>query len=224
MQRLQKFGIKPDGIINFLSNEPPFRHNSTLKIPRSSAPWRLIKDTTAWMPAHYLLEKFEHPFGSGVKVFEAEDEARRYTVRRKNARACNQWFRVLIPSPDHFLDLNAPISEQPLQLQESLLSEEAIGALFFSAENHNAVYDEEQLLLKRKILSAFPSAEEYLVYLTNNISGGQSSRTVSYLSFFGVAGITCPGSGNVFLVFDARRNIILKEIKRETIPHTALVS
>jgi hypothetical protein len=24
-QRLQKFGIKPDGIINFLSNEPPIR-------------------------------------------------------------------------------------------------------------------------------------------------------------------------------------------------------
>jgi hypothetical protein len=23
MHRLQKFGIKPDGIINFLSNEPP---------------------------------------------------------------------------------------------------------------------------------------------------------------------------------------------------------
>jgi hypothetical protein len=24
-QRFQKFGIKPDGIINFLSNEPPFK-------------------------------------------------------------------------------------------------------------------------------------------------------------------------------------------------------
>ena len=41
-QRLQKFGIKPDGIINFLSNEPPFRYSPALKIPRSSAPRRLI--------------------------------------------------------------------------------------------------------------------------------------------------------------------------------------
>jgi hypothetical protein len=41
MQRLQKFGIKPDGIINFLSNEPP-PNGATLRIPRSSTPGRLI--------------------------------------------------------------------------------------------------------------------------------------------------------------------------------------
>jgi hypothetical protein len=41
-QRLQEVGIKPDGIINFLSNEPPFQYNPTLKILRSSAPRRLI--------------------------------------------------------------------------------------------------------------------------------------------------------------------------------------
>jgi hypothetical protein len=41
-QCLQKFGIKPDGIINFLPNEPPFRYNSTLKISRSFALRRLI--------------------------------------------------------------------------------------------------------------------------------------------------------------------------------------
>jgi uncharacterized membrane protein len=29
------FGIKPDVLINFLSNEPPFRYNSTLQIPLS---------------------------------------------------------------------------------------------------------------------------------------------------------------------------------------------
>jgi len=33
-QRIGDFGIKPDGIINFLSNEPPFQYNSTLKIPQ----------------------------------------------------------------------------------------------------------------------------------------------------------------------------------------------
>ncbi|MDR2766841.1 MAG: hypothetical protein LBB82_00780, partial [Treponema sp.] len=29
--RLQKFGIKPDGIINFLSNEPPFKPTQRLR-------------------------------------------------------------------------------------------------------------------------------------------------------------------------------------------------
>jgi hypothetical protein len=29
------FGIKPDVLINFLSNEPPFRNSTTLKIPQS---------------------------------------------------------------------------------------------------------------------------------------------------------------------------------------------
>jgi hypothetical protein len=185
-----------------------------------------IKDTAAWMPSHYLFEKFELPFGSGVKVFESEDEARRFTVRRKNIRAFNQWFRVLIPSQDHFLELSAPLSEQPLRLRESLLSEEAVAALFFAGENHEDPFDGEQILMKRNILSAFPSTEAYAGYLTQHISGSQPSRTVSYLSYFGVAGIRYPGSGsgNVFLVFDARQNIIIKEIKREHMPHTSLIS
>jgi hypothetical protein len=183
-----------------------------------------IKEKTAYMPAHYLFEKTAYPFGEGITVFEDEEEARRRTVKRKNARAFNQWFRVLIPSNDHFLELHAPFSEQPLPLQESLLSEEAVKAIFFAGENHDGVYADEQIPPKRKILSAFPSAEAYVMYLTKNISGPQPSRAVSYLSCFGVAGIMRPGPGAAFLVFDARRNIIIKEVKRENIPHTALVS
>jgi hypothetical protein len=34
-QRLQKFGIKPDGIINFLSNEPPFKQKRSLRYRRA---------------------------------------------------------------------------------------------------------------------------------------------------------------------------------------------
>ncbi|MDR2158908.1 MAG: hypothetical protein LBP23_02445, partial [Treponema sp.] len=33
--RLQKFGIKPDGIINFLSNEPPFKQKRSLRYRRA---------------------------------------------------------------------------------------------------------------------------------------------------------------------------------------------
>jgi hypothetical protein len=185
-----------------------------------------IKDTAAWTPAHYLFERSKYPFGSGVTVFEAEEDARRHAVRRKNVRALNQWFRLLIPSRDHFLDLAAPVSSQPLQLQEALLSREAIESSLLSPERHDGVYDEALILLQRKTRSAFPSAESYIRYLTNHISGDQPSRTVSYLAYFGVAGLVLPpsGSGDVFLVFDARQNIIIKEIKRELIPHTLLIS
>jgi len=41
-QNLERNGIKPDGKINFLSNEPPFQYNVPLKIPQSSALRRLI--------------------------------------------------------------------------------------------------------------------------------------------------------------------------------------
>jgi hypothetical protein len=34
-QRLQKFGIKADGIINFLSNEPPFKQKRSLRYRRA---------------------------------------------------------------------------------------------------------------------------------------------------------------------------------------------
>jgi hypothetical protein len=34
MQRLQRFGIKPDGIINFLTERASVQTNTTLKIPR----------------------------------------------------------------------------------------------------------------------------------------------------------------------------------------------
>jgi hypothetical protein len=33
MQRLQRFGIKPDGIINFLSNEPPLKQSIAKDTP-----------------------------------------------------------------------------------------------------------------------------------------------------------------------------------------------
>jgi hypothetical protein len=36
-QRLQKFGIKPDGIINFLSNEPPFKPGEAKDTARLAA-------------------------------------------------------------------------------------------------------------------------------------------------------------------------------------------
>jgi uncharacterized protein (DUF4415 family) len=35
-QRLQRFGIKPDGIINFLSNEPPFKLTQRLRYRQTS--------------------------------------------------------------------------------------------------------------------------------------------------------------------------------------------
>jgi len=41
-QNIRNTGIKPDGIINFLTNEPPFQYNPTLKIPQGSALRRLI--------------------------------------------------------------------------------------------------------------------------------------------------------------------------------------
>jgi hypothetical protein len=104
-------------------------------------------------------------------------------------------------------------------LQESLLSKEAVEALFHDD------FSGEHILPKRKILSAFPSVKEYVIYLTKNITGSQPSRAVSYLSYFGVAGIRLSASdpGDAFLVFDARQNIIIKEIYREQIPHTLLV-
>jgi hypothetical protein len=45
MQRLQKFGIKPDHIINFLYGRTSVEINVLLKIPRSSAAQRFIDDT-----------------------------------------------------------------------------------------------------------------------------------------------------------------------------------
>jgi hypothetical protein len=41
-QRLQKFGIKPDGIINFLTERASAQTNTTPKIPQGSALRRLI--------------------------------------------------------------------------------------------------------------------------------------------------------------------------------------
>jgi hypothetical protein len=36
-RNFEAFGIKPDGIINFLSNEPPFWNKSTLKIQQGAS-------------------------------------------------------------------------------------------------------------------------------------------------------------------------------------------
>jgi len=49
-QNMGVFGIKPDGIINFLSNEPPFRYKPTIKIPQGAST-KLINPA----PVHYWL-------------------------------------------------------------------------------------------------------------------------------------------------------------------------
>jgi hypothetical protein len=176
-----------------------------------------IKDMTAFLPAHYLFEKTVFPFASGVKVFESEDEARQYTVRRKNVSACNQWFRVLIPSREHFLELNQPLAPQPPNLLESLLSAQALDAISEKKPDY---------IEKRKFFYSLESVEAYLMHLIHIFHDDSLSRTVSYISYFGVAGIILPqyDHGETFLLFDAQQNIIIKEIKREKIPHTILVS
>jgi hypothetical protein len=184
-----------------------------------------IKDAAAYMPAHYLFEKKTYPFAAGVNVFQSENDARKYTVRRKNVLALNQWFRVLIPSRDHFLELNRPLANQPPGLIESLLSTQALDSI--SEEKPD--YSE-----KRKFLYSLESAEAYLLYLNQKVFSLSSaipphdglSKTLSYLSFYGTAGIILPhyDDGESYLVFDARQNIIIKEIHREHINHTILVS
>jgi hypothetical protein len=184
-----------------------------------------IKDTAAYMPAHYLFEKKTYPFASGVSVFQSEDDARKYTVRRKNVRALNQWFRVLIPSRNHFLELDRSIANQPPGLVESLLSAPALDPI----PGEKLDYVE-----KRTFLYSLESVEAYLMYLSQNVFASSNafpphdgiSRTVSYLSFFGAAGIILPqyDTEESYLVFDARQNIVIKEIRREHVEHTTLVS
>lgn len=201
---------------------------------------------TAYVSAAGMFSKTVLYNSSGVTVFENEKPAAFESLRVSAALTKNQWFSILIPSPEAFLSLNRPMAEQPYEAVHGLCSQEALSVLFIrecreflpkldsyllqigEADNPEAAkaevcefYHEK----RRRILSM--NAVSYIDYIFNMNSTPNPDAVSAYLSHCGIAGFSYHHHGHnckAFFMFNPRSHIIIKSIKRELVPHARLAS
>jgi hypothetical protein len=198
----------------------------------------------AYIAAHNLYSVTRHGFCSGV-VFRAEErKAMADTMRLGNTLSKNQWFRALLPDASRFLDLGIEMKIQPGYALERLGSQGALSILFVSEgaefmrqldayldsndfenreEEAQAEVREFYAEKRREILAM--SAPEYLGFVAGKTAGRDPLKVSAYLCHFGIAGLSfVTSSGPSFLLFNPRRDIIIKEIKRSLLKDAPLAS
>jgi hypothetical protein len=202
----------------------------------------------AFIPAEALFQKTVFHNCEGIAAYETREAAGRKTGRR-HIPAKNRYYSVVIPDRNTFIDLNLPMDGQPPYVLQCVLSAPSLSLLFtaeeagfmdrlgaYLAEKGSPDGPEEALRetaafydAKREIIKGL-GAEGYLELIKSKITAAEHKETVvsSYLSQSGISGLIFrPGDApreHVFLLFNPRRDALIKEIIRAVVPETRPVA
>jgi hypothetical protein len=190
----------------------------------------------AFIAAHDFFTRAAFPFGTGIIAEATEKAAQAKSIRQSALLTKNQWYHLLIPAPEYFFHLHAPLKEQPFPVLHRLMSQKSLSALFYDEfaqfKWQLAAFlkdnpEEEQRLASdsemyssfhnlRERLLALPSGGSFMPLLTRSNNDG--AITASFFDFLGIAGIQFTDSGGTrFLIANARKNIAITSIHRERI-------
>jgi hypothetical protein len=200
---------------------------------------------TGYIAAANLFTLQQVSFCTGVVVHAGEGAACNDTARLANIDSKNQWFRVLIPPNHTFLSLGSPLKKQDPYVIERLCGQEALSVLFLKEgrgflrtlneylEHIGAQDDPEAAKAevaefyaeKRRLVMAM-DAKDYLRFIQEKTAARETALVASYLYHFGVSGLafTSALGGESFLLFNPRRDCVIKEIKRAVLDDSRLVS
>jgi hypothetical protein len=182
---------------------------------------------------------------TGVVVRAEEKTACNDTARLSNTLAKNQWFRVFIPPRHTFLSLDSPVKKQHPYILEHLCAQEALSVIYIK-EGRDFLHKLNEYLRntgaeddpgaaqievaefyaeKRRAVENM-DVKEYLQFILEKAAGREKALVSSYLYHFGVSGLsfTSTAGGESFLLFNPRRDSIIKEIKRSILDDSRLVS
>jgi hypothetical protein len=182
---------------------------------------------------------------TGVVVHADEKTACGDTSRLSNTLAKNQWFRILIPPKDTFLSLDSPITKQYSYAVEHLCCREALSLLYVKEGRdflHNlneylehigsqddpeaAQAEVTEFYNEKRAAILGMDAKEYLQFVLEKSSGKEKTRVTAFLYHFGISGLSFTSAlgGRSFLLFNPRRDSIIKEIKRSILDDSRLAS
>jgi hypothetical protein len=182
---------------------------------------------------------------AGVTVHSDEASAMADSLRLAGSLSKNQWFRVAIPPEETYLSPALPMSEQPPQVTERLLAAEALSVLFIEegklfmrrmemyleanglADNPEAAKTEvEDFYASRRGELLSMHGDGYLSFIKSKTGGGDPAGVSSYLCHFGVSGLAFYNRNNrpAFLLFNPKRDMVIRELRRASLQDSRLVS
>lgn len=190
----------------------------------------------AFIAANKYLEKTFLPFGAGVVASFDEETAMLDTERIKNLDVKNEWYEILIPERNTFLDLDKLLEHNPKQVLKSLFSTDSLSMLFYdetqefhpllekeveeSAESNEEkanfaraeirrFYDDKIRVLKKNI-----TVDSLIQFITGRAKNKDILITSSFLFMSGINGVVYENNGKQrILIFDARRSIKIERLK-----------
>jgi hypothetical protein len=209
------------------------------------APLEIHNYQTGYIAAANLFTMQQVLCCTGIMVHAGEEAACKDTARLSNMLAKNQWFRVLIPPTHTFLSLDDPIKKQYSYVIEHLCAQEALSVIYISEGRHflhklndylesiGAQDDPEaartevaEFYTEKRRAVLDMDAKAYLAFILEKSAAREKAAVSSYLYHFGISGLafSSPSAGKSFLLFNPRRDSIIKEIKRAVLDDSRLVS
>lgn len=195
----------------------------------------------AFISLQNYIVKQEKDFGVGVPVTLSEEIAKYESTRKKNVASFNNWMMINIPGKPFFLDIAKPVAEQSDDILNILMSKDFLMSLFIHEarktlneigknlegkdvrEETNRIYD-EFVKEKYESLLKFQSGQELFNFVVSKCNNKDKAKSSSLLYNFGIKGaLFNDNTGERFLMFNAKKDIIPLELRKDSLVDSKLI-
>lgn len=195
----------------------------------------------AFISLQNYIVKQEKDFGVGVPVTLSEEIAKYESARKKNVASFNNWMMINIPGKPFFLDIAKPVAEQSDDILNILKSKEFLMSLFIHEarktlneigknlegkdvrEETNRIYD-EFVKEKYESLLNIQSGQELFNFVVSKCNNKDKAKSSALLYNFGIKGaLFNDNTGERFLMFNAKKDIIPLELRKDSLVDSKLI-
>ena len=195
----------------------------------------------AFISLQNYIVKQEKDFGVGVPVTLSEEIAKYESTRKKNVASFNNWMMINIPGKPFFLDISKPVAEQSDDILNILMSKDFLMSLFIHEarktlneigknlegkdvrEETNRIYD-EFVKEKYESLLKIQSGQELFNFVVSKCNNKDKAKSSALLYNFGIKGaLFNDNTGERFLMFNAKKDIIPIELRKDSLVDSKLI-
>ena len=195
----------------------------------------------AFISLQNYIVKQEKDFGVGVPVTLSEEIAKYESTKKKNVASFNNWMMINIPGKPFFLDIAKPVAEQSDDILNILMSKEFLMSLFIHEarktlneigknlegkdvrEETNRIYD-EFVKEKYESLLKIQSGQELFNFVVSKCNNKDKAKSSALLYNFGIKGaLFNDNTGERFLMFNAKKDIIPLELRKDSLVDSKLI-
>lgn len=195
----------------------------------------------AFISLQNYIVKQEKDFGVGVPVTCSEEIAKYESTRKKNVASFNNWMKINIPGKPFFLDIEKPVAEQSDDILNILMNKDFLMSLFIHEarktlneigknlegkdvrEETNRIYD-EFVKEKYESLLKIQSGQELFNFVVSKCNNNDKAKSSALLYNFGIKGaLFNDNTGERFLMFNAKKDIIPLELRKDSLGDSKLI-